>query len=610
MGKKPKSSRKGKKAWRANISTDDIDEFIEKSTKDALTGGSLAEVPNESLFFVDKSKDLSVKRKIEKHREKVLHCDSVLQRNPFVKAIPSSNDKKKSSMKNKKNKKDSTEASTSKDDATKDGESGIVDLWENEAEGDIRTRKVVKTSVIPAVEVDPPGCSYNPNFEAHQDSLAKAVAEEMQKVYQSELGPQPVPLTVQGDAIEEEEMYFLEVDNGDDEANEENEDAPEKSSSMKKMVTKVEFNRRARLKDRQKKESEAKKKAEISKEIDSLPTIIDEIAKEDEEKQKRMMRRLVAKQERLKQQPPRLGRHKFVPAPTQVLLSEEITGSLRKLKACCTLATDRFKSLEKRGLIPPSANKRRRKYNFAYELRFLAGDKVLDLYFIDDGEAEEAAGVLIDVRVEDEALRKLRLKHLEEMRTLAAHLRTYLRGRPAGNVQRSRNFCSSPSVNRADEAAAAMEEEAERKIGWLLKVIFAGTATAIGYQFFPYMGDNLVLQSISLLQVKDPFFKRSGASRLASYAIDDGRRMKIVELGGAQELLNMLEAAKDDRTRKAALEALAALTKSDKAAGALHKAGAIPIVQSTPSSVEEEAIDKYKTGLLKRFQDLKYDGSS
>ncbi|CAL1387779.1 unnamed protein product [Linum trigynum] len=198
-----------------------------------------------------------------------------------------------------------------------------------------------------------------------------------------------------------------------------------------------------------------------------------------------------------------------------------------------------------------------------------------------------------------------------EMRILAAHLRTYLHGSPAGNAQRSRNFCSSsPSVNRADEAAAALEEEAERKIGWLLKVIFAGTATAIGYQFFPYMGDNLVLQSISLLQVKDPFFKRTGASRLASYAVDDGRRMKVVELGGAQGLLNMLEAAEDDRTRKAALEALAALTESDKAVGALHKAGAVPIVQSTPSSVEEAAIDKYKTSLLKRFQDLRYDGSS
>ena len=38
--------------------------------------------------------DLSVKRKIEKHREKVLRCDSVLQKNPFVQAVPSSTLKK------------------------------------------------------------------------------------------------------------------------------------------------------------------------------------------------------------------------------------------------------------------------------------------------------------------------------------------------------------------------------------------------------------------------------------------------------------------------------------------------------------------------------------
>ena len=34
----------------------------------------------------------------------------------------------------------------------------------------------------------------------------------------------------------------------------------------------------------------------------------------------------------------------------------------------------------------------------------------------------------------------------------------------------------------------SLEEEAERKVGWLLKFIFAGTATAVGYQLFPYMG--------------------------------------------------------------------------------------------------------------------------
>ncbi|CAN0909861.1 hypothetical protein LINGRAHAP2_LOCUS25992 [Linum grandiflorum] len=195
------------------------------------------------------------------------------------------------------------------------------------------------------------------------------------------------------------------------------------------------------------------------------------------------------------------------------------------------------------------------------------------------------------------------------MRTLAAQLRTYLRGIPAGNAPpRYRNFSSS-SVNR-ESIEMAMEEEAERKIGWVLKLIFAGTATTIGYQFFPYMGDTLVHQSISLLQVKDPYFKRTGASRLTKYAVDDERRMRVVELGGAQQLVNMLQAAKDDRTRKAALEALTALSKSDKAVGALNEYGAISIVESTPGSAEEAEIDKLKTSILKRFQDLRHTESS
>lgn len=41
--------------------------------------------------------------------------------------------------------------------------------------------------------------------------------------------------------------------------------------------------------------------------------------------------------------------------------------------------------------------------------------------------------------------------------------------------------------------------------------------------------------------------------------------MKIVEIGGTQHLLNMLEAARDDRTRKEALKALFAISKSGQA---------------------------------------------
>ncbi|KAF5179013.1 Ribosome biogenesis protein nop53 [Thalictrum thalictroides] len=360
MGKSAKTSRKGKKAWRANIPTDDIDEYIEKSTKDALTGGSLTTLPSDSLFYVDKSTDVPAKKKIEKHREKVLHCESTLQKNPFVVAVPSSI-LNKSKKKRKVPKVVVENKDVSKDE--KDNVSGMVDLWEAKDQDNVKPTKKAKPSIIPAVEIEAPGCSFNPSFEAHQDALASAVAVEMQKIYKNELGPQPVPLTVSSEVVDEESLYILGSDHEEDamdEENLENSDTAADRFSKTKRVTRVELNRRIRRRERQKTEAEAKKIEKLSKEIDSLPDIMEEIAKDDEEKQKKHLRRAVAKEERRKLGPPRLGRNKFEPAPSQVLLSEEITGSLRKLKGCCTLTRDRFKSLEKRGLIVPGTKRKRK----------------------------------------------------------------------------------------------------------------------------------------------------------------------------------------------------------------------------------------------------------
>ncbi|XP_057783128.1 uncharacterized protein LOC131000993 [Salvia miltiorrhiza] len=174
-------------------------------------------------------------------------------------------------------------------------------------------------------------------------------------------------------------------------------------------------------------------------------------------------------------------------------------------------------------------------------------------------------------------------------------------------VIQTRNF-SSPYKRVLDEKS--LEEDVERKMGWLLKLFFAGTATIIGYHLFPYMGENVMQQSVKLLQVKDPLFKRMGASRLARFSIDDKRRMKIVELGGAQGLVNMLAGAKDDRTRRLALKALVAISKSDGAVDAIHEAGAIPVIKATPDSSEYKEVGEYKMNLLARFEDLRYDTSS
>ncbi|XP_020570801.1 uncharacterized protein At2g40430 isoform X2 [Phalaenopsis equestris] len=362
MGKVAKGSRKGKKAWRANIKTEDIEEYFEKTTKDAHSGVSstITSLPSESLFYVDKSTDVPVKRKIEKHRLKVLRHESLLQRNLFVQPVPSSILKKCKERKEIKSvKAEVRDVSKTQDPALQ------LDLWNNEGEENAKAKKKSATSLIPAVEMEPPGCSFNPPFEAHQDSLAEAVADEMQKIYREELGPEPVPLIVPGEIILEEDKYFLDADDDNESDAEDQDNANDellaRRKSKTKKVTRVELNRRAKLKKHMKAEAEAKKRDDMSKQIDCLSDIIKEIAKEDEEKNSRHLRRVIAKHENLKVRPPRLGKHKFVPASKQVLLTEEISGSIRKLKGCCTLARDRFKSLEKRGLLVPTANGRRRR---------------------------------------------------------------------------------------------------------------------------------------------------------------------------------------------------------------------------------------------------------
>lgn len=46
---------------------------------------------------------------------------------------------------------------------------------------------------------------------------------------------------------------------------------------------------------------------------------------------------------------------------------------------------------------------------------------------------------------------------------------------------------------------------------------------------------------------------------------------------------------------------------ADEAAGALHHAGVISVIKSTPDSLNDAEVEKYKSSLLKRFQDLRYD---
>ena len=75
-----------------------------------------------------------------------------------------------------------------------------------------------------------------------------------------------------------------------------------------------------------------------------------------------LARRAADRAERERERPPHLGRKKWVPTDVQVLPTDEISGSLLKLRPYAAVSRDRFASLQKRGRIEvrtPAAKKKR-----------------------------------------------------------------------------------------------------------------------------------------------------------------------------------------------------------------------------------------------------------
>lgn len=264
----------------------------------------------------------------------------------------------------------------------------------NDNDQGVQPKKVRNSEPVAAiVEVDAPGCSYNPRFEDHQEAIGLAVADEMRKVYQKELEPPPIPRTVIGNAIDEEDVYFLDVgddvDGADLGGTSEGDCGPVRHLKVKKL-SRADKNRKRRRKEILKLEDESSKRKKIQTDVTRIDEIIRDIEDEEQEKQREWTRRTISKQEKRALGPPRLGKYKFEPEPIQVLLSEDVTGSLRKLKGCYTLVRERYKSLQRHGLIEPRLPVKRRagKKRVHYE-QGTKGQKEQEMHFA--MKAEQAA---------------------------------------------------------------------------------------------------------------------------------------------------------------------------------------------------------------------------
>ncbi|RWW79926.1 hypothetical protein BHE74_00011760 [Ensete ventricosum] len=85
---------------------------LDKISTTVLLDSGLEFRHNDNLWFVGSfgtATEIPAKRKIEKHKDKILHYESLLQKNPFVQPVPSSTLKK---LKRKKKKVDIEKAQT------------------------------------------------------------------------------------------------------------------------------------------------------------------------------------------------------------------------------------------------------------------------------------------------------------------------------------------------------------------------------------------------------------------------------------------------------------------------------------------------------------------
>eukprot|EP00199_Chlamydomonas_sp_CCMP681_P000858 CAMPEP_0119103352 /NCGR_PEP_ID=MMETSP1180-20130426/1797_1 /TAXON_ID=3052 ORGANISM="Chlamydomonas cf sp, Strain CCMP681" /NCGR_SAMPLE_ID=MMETSP1180 /ASSEMBLY_ACC=CAM_ASM_000741 /LENGTH=444 /DNA_ID=CAMNT_0007087823 /DNA_START=62 /DNA_END=1396 /DNA_ORIENTATION=- len=389
------TSRKGKKAWRKNIDDAELVEVVQKETHQARRGPAVETLRDEELFFVDKvapppQQSAPARTGRAKKEKQLTRAQLILQAPQAIQPVmvhkhpmrkdtgpPAATQQQRALQKapaplaerrlHVAKPPDSTMSEPDlwgalpSDTAPSEPPTKFLSAVGPSSRAGVARHRAVPAPRIRAVEVDLPGCSYNPDFDSHQDALAVLVAAETKKMLRKELRPLAVPgLFLQGLVHDVDELTQLQtdidvddneipLDQGDEE--EEGAEGPHASRGPKK--TRKDRNKDLRV--------AAEARAAVGRlnlkrqraQLADLNQLVETVEEEEADRSSRRQRRAVVADEKAASQPPKLGKLRFQDLSVQVLASEEVGQGLRRLKAYPMLAAERFKSLQKRGLVEP-----------------------------------------------------------------------------------------------------------------------------------------------------------------------------------------------------------------------------------------------------------------
>lgn len=217
-----------------------------------------------------------------------------------------------------------------------------------------------KPSIIPAIEVPHPGTSYNPSYQDHRDLLGKVVEKE-KKIIKEEAHLNRVTRDMfrKVTVNEKENSWIVEMSEGlnQDQVKEEESDGEYKPLNPPVQNKKKTLQQRRKQKEQVEQERmrrqaklEKKKVADIYK----LKFIKKSLDKQDLKLKRLQDKRKLAEARKAKEAK-RLGANKFEEQDIVFSYGQDLTGALRTMKKEGNLLFDRFKSMQKRNMLEPTA---------------------------------------------------------------------------------------------------------------------------------------------------------------------------------------------------------------------------------------------------------------
>ncbi|CAI5732736.1 unnamed protein product [Peronospora destructor] len=226
-----------------------------------------------------------------------------------------------------------------------------------------RRRAVASTKYkVPTVEVAAAGQSYHPDFDTHQDVIAEAVAEELER---QEKKAELHELVVTG--MSEETLKHIKHESLDSKAessdSEDEDGTTKKALKLPEKVTRAQRNKRARHKQMKLEHHVRRGEKAIIKQINTSSHILQDIIKSEMKSAKKLELKKLQLEQKLQEEPlvRVAGKYTKLDRTTPVSFFEELTGNFRTLKPKGNPLLDRFDSLHKRNQIQIGRPKKTRK---------------------------------------------------------------------------------------------------------------------------------------------------------------------------------------------------------------------------------------------------------